>query len=109
MRSRGRSPRTRGRRLFVELLEDRTNPAGFVDPSAATLSVTGFVGDRVNVVTAGGVDSPAAHARLAAAPFAASVQHSGFGIYTVTLGPGIEVGEAVTYYSQLPGVTAAEP
>ena len=107
MRSRGRSVRSR---LGVEILEDRTTPSGLLD------SLTGLVladapppADKVNVVTSDGRENARTLAQLAAAPFAAGVQHVGFGIYNVTLTPGTGVDAAVTYYSAQPGVTAAEP
>ena len=107
MRSRGRSFRSR---LSVEVLEARTTPAGLLGSlSDLTLAAEPPAVDKVNVVTADGRENARTQAQLAAAPFAAGVQHVGFGIYNVTLAPGTGVDEAVTYYSAQPGVTAAEP
>jgi subtilisin family serine protease/subtilisin-like proprotein convertase family protein len=93
----------------MEYLEDRSNPSGMVDPFAVNLSVVATPADRINVVTTAGGESAAALAQLSAAPFADTVEHVGFGIYTVTLDTGVASGDAITYYSALPGVTAAEP
>lgn len=104
-----RRPHGRSARLFVETLEDRTTPAAFTDPFATTLDVVGAAADRVNVVTADGAENGTTLAQLAATPLAAEVHHAGFGIYTVTLTAGTGLDDAVTYYSSLPGVAAAEP
>ncbi|HUR55550.1 MAG TPA: S8 family serine peptidase, partial [Gemmataceae bacterium] len=109
MRSRGRSPISRAR-LFVEYLEDRCTPAGLLDSLAGlVLADTPPPADKVNVVTADGRENVGTLAQLSAAPFAAGVQHVGFGIYNVTLERGTDVDAAVSYYSTRPGVTAAEP
>ena len=101
---RTRRPARRATRLSIEHLEDRTNPAGFADPFAANLAIVDSPADRINVVTAHGTPPTAL-----AAPFASGIEHVGFGIYNVTLNTGIAAGEAITYYSGLAGVAAAEP
>ncbi len=92
-------------RLAIEHLEDRTTPAGFADPFAANLAIVESPADRINVVTALGESA----ASILSAPFASEVRHVGFGIYSITLDTGIASGEAITYYSGIPGVVAAEP
>ncbi len=92
-------------RLAIEHLEDRTTPAGFADPFAANLAIVDSPADRVNVVTTLGESA----ATILSAPFASNVRHVGFGIYTVTLDTGVAAGEAITYYSGVPGVVTAEP
>ncbi|MBY0461034.1 MAG: hypothetical protein K2V38_27245, partial [Gemmataceae bacterium] len=103
-------PRTGRPKLAVERLEDRTTPAKLADALLADAPAIGaVVGDRVNVVMVADTNTPADAARLAASPLAASVKPLGFGIYGVTLAPGADLTAAVSYYSALPGVQAAEP
>ncbi len=100
-------------RLAVELLEDRTTPTKLNDLASLALPelvATGAVaGDRVNVVMTAEVNTAADAASLAAAPFASSVKALGFGIYSVTLAPGTDLGAAVAYYGSRPGVVGAAP
>jgi subtilisin family serine protease len=102
----------RGRaRLAIEQLEDRTTPTK-LDATLALpeLVATGAVaGDRVNVVMAAGATSAADAAALAAAPFAQNVRALGFGIYSVTLAPGFDVGTALAFYGGTAGVQSAAP
>jgi len=100
--------RTRRNRLVVETLEDRTTPAGLVDALASASIVAEAPVERINIVSAGG-ESAAFQSRLAASPYAAGVNHVGFGIYNVTLASGIEPAAAASLFSSLPGVAAAEP
>jgi serine protease len=102
---RTRRPVLRRSRLAIELLEDRTTPAGFADPFAANLAIVESPADRINVVTALGERAET----VLSAPFASEVRHVGFGIYTITLDTGIAAGEAISFYSAIPGVVAAEP
>ena len=96
-------------KLFIEYLEDRTTPAGLVDSLATATPVIGAPIESLNVVSTSTVEDAVFESRLAAAPFAGSVHHIGFGIYNVTLTSGIEVADAVTLYSTIPGVSLAEP
>ncbi|MFO0802023.1 MAG: S8 family serine peptidase [Gemmataceae bacterium] len=100
--------RTRRNSLVVEWLEDRTAPAGLADALASASIVADAPVGRINIVSAAG-ESTAFQAALAASPYAASVNHVGFGIYNVTLTSGIEAAAAATFYSSVPGVAAAEP
>ena len=108
MRDRFRSSIFRTK-LFIEFLEDRTTPALFLDALASAVPIVGAPVDSINVVSTAGVENPAFQASLAAAPYATSVHHVGFGIYNVTLNSGIEPSAAATIYSSLPGVKLAEP
>ena len=94
--------------LAVEHLEDRTTPASF-DVGVPGLEATAVIPDRVNVVMANHTTTATDQAALAATPYATAVDALGFGIYRVTLTPGYSSELASTYYSSLPGVTAAEP
>jgi subtilisin family serine protease len=95
--------------LRIEQLEDRTTPTALrVAPSFSLPEVITAVPDRVNVIMAS-TDLRAADAQaLAAAPFARGVEHLGFGIYSVTLAPGVTADRAISYYSARPGVVTAE-
>jgi subtilisin family serine protease len=100
-------------RLSVESLEDRTTPAKFDEALSLALPelvATGAVsGDRLNVVMTATGTTAADAARLAATPYAAGVRPLGFGIYSVTLTPGTDLGGALAYYGSLAGVVAAAP
>ncbi|MBL8866684.1 MAG: S8 family serine peptidase, partial [Planctomycetia bacterium] len=102
---RNRRSALRRTRLAIEHLEDRTTPAGFADPFAANLAIVESPADRINVVTTLGESA----ATILSAPLASEVRHVGFGIYSITLDTGIASGDAITYYSGVPGVVAAEP
>ncbi len=100
-------------RLAVELLEDRTTPTKLDDLASLTLPelvATGAVAsDRVNVVMDAETNTASDAAALAATPFASSVQAIGFGIYSVTLTTGTDLGAAVAFYGSLSGVASAAP
>lgn len=109
----GFSARSRlGRAQFaLERLEDRTTPAKLDEALALALpelvSTGAVAGDRINVVT--NASGTGATAALAATPFAANVQPLGFGIYSVTLTAGSDLGGALAYYGVLSGVASAAP
>ncbi|HEY1191429.1 MAG TPA: S8 family peptidase, partial [Gemmata sp.] len=95
-------------RLSFESLEDRTTPTS-VDLNFALpeLVATGSVAaDRVTVVTSAGANIGAT---LGAVPFARGVEALGFGIYSVTLTPGTDLGGAIAFYGALGGVVSAGP
>jgi subtilisin family serine protease len=97
-------------RLSVESLEDRSTPALLSDPlGSSPLEVVDAAADRVNVVMATPVTTPVDQARLAEAPFAATVEPLGFGIYRVTLAAGTTPDAAARYYGEQPGVVSAAP
>ncbi|MBN9119279.1 MAG: S8 family serine peptidase [Planctomycetes bacterium] len=104
-------PRYTRARLEVETLEDRTTPAQLDEALSLALPelvATGaVVGDRVNVVMTSDAASAADAAALASTPFAAGVQSLGFGIYSVTLAPGTDLGAALAYYGHAAGVQSA--
>lgn len=81
-------------RLSVERLEDRDVPA--------------FAAGQVLVTFA--TDDPTHQlSQLTNTPLAESVEPLGFGVYKVDLVPGAAVEQALTVYSALPGVRAADP
>ncbi len=100
-------------RLLMEPLEDRTTPAGLDAALTAALpdliSTGAIADDRINVVMQAETTTAADAARLAASPYAASVRALGFGIYSVTLTPGTDLGTAITYYSHAIGAVSAGP
>ncbi|AMV23007.1 Thermophilic serine proteinase precursor [Gemmata sp. SH-PL17] len=97
-------------RLAVELLEDRTTPTKFAELTLPELVATGAVaGDRVNVVMSASTNTAADAATLAAAPFATSVRALGFGIYSVALTAGTDLGTAAAYLAARPGVATVTP
>ncbi len=97
--------------LRVEHLEDRLTPSGLPTISWPVPDATGHVtigqvaADRVTVVLNTGVSAAA----LGSAPFVREVRSVGFGIYSVRLTPGTDLGGAIAHYGTLPGVMAAEP
>ncbi|MFM8273634.1 MAG: S8 family peptidase, partial [Gemmata sp.] len=99
--------------LAVELLEDRTTPSqldGLASlPLPELVSTGAAASDRVNVVMRAETSSAADASALAATPFAASVKSLGFGIYSVSLAPGTDIGAALAYYNGLSGVQSAAP
>ncbi|MDY3556574.1 S8 family serine peptidase [Gemmata sp. JC717] len=94
-------------RLSIEHLEDRLTPtATSPNLDLPRLVATGAVAaDRVTVV----LDQGTSAAALARAPFARGVESLGFGIYSVTLTPGTDLGGALAYYGATAGVTVAAP
>ncbi|MDY3553699.1 S8 family serine peptidase [Gemmata sp. JC717] len=99
--------------LAMERLEDRTTPAKL--DAALALALPDLVaagavsGDHVNVVMNATSTNATDLAALSATPFAASVSPLGFGIYSVTLTPGTDLGGALAFYGSLAGVTSAAP
>jgi len=100
--------------LKFEQLEDRTVPSALrvVPPFALPAQLTAVPEnlaqvERLIVVTNSTTESRTASLNLQATPYANTVKHLGFGIYLVTLRPGTDVSQAISYYSQLPDVASA--
>lgn len=91
--------------LYVERLEDRSNPAADFSDLIATGA---FAPDRVLVTFAEGA-AAGQLSRLAALPAAGSVTPLGFGIYRVNLRPNADLPQAVHAYAALPDVATAGP
>ncbi|HEY1187807.1 MAG TPA: S8 family serine peptidase [Gemmata sp.] len=91
--------------LGVEHLEDRTTPT-VIGSGPPTMQVGSdlFAADRVTVLMNPGVSGSG----LGAAPFAQSVKHVGFGIYSVRVAPGTDLNAAIAYFGTQPGVETAE-
>src|SRR5438132_14252602 len=102
-----RSPRAARASLQVENLEDRVTPSfPSYDPHLplpGQVAAGAIAGDRVTVLLNPGVTGAA----LGSAPFASSVRSIGFGMYSVRLTPGTDLGRAIAYYGAPPGVTLA--
>ncbi|MDY3560703.1 S8 family serine peptidase [Gemmata sp. JC673] len=103
-----RGPRAGRAFLHMEPLEDRLTPSGdtLQHITAPLVAINGnqYAADRVLVV----MNRGASAAGVSAAPFVRSARHIGFDIYSVQLAAGTDLNGAISYFSALPGVEAAE-
>ena len=93
--------RARPVRLRIEPLEARETPAAF--------AATDFDPDRVLVAFNSLTTEAAATATLTASPLAEGISQLGLGVYSVDLRAGVSVTTAMTVFSALPNVAAAQP
>lgn len=99
-----RGPRFGRTSLQVEYLEDRTVPATPTTPTTLPEQVqAGLIASDRLIVLGSNVAS------LKATPLAKDVKSIGFGMYSVRLTAGTNLGNALSYYGSLSGVAWAEP